>query len=274
MKNLLTILLSLIFSLALAGEGETYFIIQLKGGIVNKTTGKPLKMGDKIGHNDQLKFMSTDAAAVLMSTKRGRFIVKPGESKSNSSELTAFVKNVLLPVKSSGNLSTRGGEADGIIDLKSHLGNDKFAIIGDQVTMRLNAGKYPLSDSKFFIYRYEADGRVVSKKIPHEGEKIILDKKLLYVTQEGDTIPANKVEKVDIYSYDATTKSSALVTKFSPMFLDKKEVMQELKVQYNVFKTLKLPKDQIEKELLAYIRDIYGKTDEDALNEIIQGFYK
>lgn len=268
MKTLLTFLCATM--LWAAQNSENYYIIQLKGGILNKTTGKALKIGDQINHDDQLKFLSSDAGAILMSTKRGRFVVKPATHHATENELTVFVKNVLLPVKSSGNLSTRGEEADGIMDLKNFLGTEKFAIIGDRVALHLNAAKYPVSDMHFFIYRYEHDGKAVSKKVPFENGKIIFDKNLLYQTY-GGLIAAETVKTVDIYYHNAATKNSTAIVKFSPVYLPEDEIKQELKVQIDIFKAQNLGKEEIKKELHGYIRDVYGKTDVDVLDKLIAG---
>lgn len=269
---MLTLICSLLINLSVL-QTESYFIIQLKGAILNKTTNKAVKMGDKISHEDQLKFLSSDAAAIIMSTKRGRFVIRPDVKKGTENELTVFVKNVLLPVKSTGNLSTRGGEEDGIIDLKSHLGADKFVIIGDKLSMRLNTAKYPIGEDKFFIYRYEYAGKPVSKRIPVEGTNIIFDKNLFYQTQ-GTTISPDNVEQVDIYYFDAATKNSTEIAKFSPLYLAENQIKDELKVQYDIFISQKLSKEDIVKELLGYINDIYGKTDEQALKNILETLAK
>ncbi len=273
MKKSAAIIAIIILSCQLMFAGDMYFVIQLKGGILNKNSGKTLKMGDKIDHEDQLKFLSSDAAAILLSTKRGRFVVKPTVKKGTENELTVFVKNVLLPVKSSGNLSTRGDEENGIIDLKSHLGTDKFVIIGDKVSMKLNTAKYPVDETHFFIYRYEYSGKPVAKRIPVEGDNLVFDKNLFYQTAGGSVSPDN-VEFVDIYYFDAVTKNSTQIVKFSPLYLAESQVKDELKVQYEIFVSQKLPDTEIQKELTAYVNDIYGKTDELALKSIINSFAK
>lgn len=247
---------------------DNYFVIQLKGGILNKTNGKILKMGDKIDHEDQLKFLSSDAAAILMSTKRGRFVVRPNITKGDENELIVYVKNVLMPVKTSGNLSTRGGEDEAVMDLKSYFGASKFAILGDKFSVKLNTATYPIDNAKFFIYRYEYGGKPISKKIPSEGDKIIFDKNLLYSNASG-TIPSENVEKVDLYFFDSNTKSSALITQLNPVYLSENQVKEELKVQYDIFISQSLTKEEIYKELSTYVNDIYGKTDMAMLKKIV-----
>jgi hypothetical protein len=240
---------------------------------MNKSTGKLLKMGDKINPDDQLKFLSSDAAAILMSSKRGRFVVKPTVTKGDENELLVYVKNVILPVKSVGTLSTRGDDEtdSGIIDLKNYFGSDKFVVIGDKLSIKVNTDIYPINNNKFFIYRYEYGGKAISKKIPAEGNTIIFDKNILYQSANG-SIPSESIENVDIYLFDQNTKVSSLITKINPLYLPENVIKEELKVQYDIFTSQNLTKDEILKELTAYINDIYGKTDTQALATIIKSF--
>lgn len=260
-KYVITLVLCVIFQY-LAVAQEVYYVVQVKGEVINQATKTAVKQGDKVSADDKLKFRTADAAVVFISSKRGRFIAKAHTTgNTNDSELVALVKNVLLPVKTTSNLSTRGSdENDGVVDLKNHLGTQKFYIIGNKLEISLNASVYPLSGDKFFIYRYEHAGKAISKKIHSEGQKIVLDKQILYETPHGNVSPES-IEHVDVYYFDASTKKSTHIVKFSPVFLPEDAIADELKVQAQVLSALKLTHTEIKKELADYIADIYGKTD-------------
>ena len=64
----------LLFSVLLLSNNqtETYYIIKVKGDIVNQRTGKHLAQGDAILATDPLKFKDENSLALVISDARGR----------------------------------------------------------------------------------------------------------------------------------------------------------------------------------------------------------
>lgn len=264
MKKIIFLILVLTLpNLAFPGfSAEQYWVVFLKGNVVRTDSEKALKVGDKIASDAKLKFSAKDAYAVVMGSK-GKFTLRPELNKAKPNEFVAFVNSALLPVKSTGRLSTRGEEA-GISDLGAYFGADSFAFIGNQYAIRLDPKKYELSDLKFIIYRYEFMGTVISKKIAFEGSDLIIDEKALYTTADGQTIdPASVSKKAELYKFDAATKSSSKITAFKPVFVDPLELQQQLSSVYKFCKEeLNADEAKTEDELIKFVLDIYGRTDE------------
>lgn len=245
---------------------DTYFVIHVKGTVTNQTSGKALKVGDKISSEDKVTFGASDAAAIIMGPK-GKFTLTPSaSSKNNSSELSAFVKASMLPLKSNGHLSTRGEETTGVSDLKGYLGTAQFAIIGNKHSINLNPLKYTINDKQLFVYRYVYEGTVISKKIASQGNTLLLDKTALY-TNKGNYIDPDKVKTVEIYSMNTSTNKSQKITSFSPVYLNESDLKEQLLVQKKILTEQKRTEEEIYKDLLGFIVDVYGKTDEKVFRE-------
>lgn len=264
MKKVIFLILALALSnMAFQGfSADLYWVVFLKGNVVRTDSEKPLKIGDKINSDAKLRFSAKDAYAVVMGSK-GKFTLRPEVNKAKPNEFVAFVNSALLPVKSTGRLSTRGEES-GVSDLGAYFGEDSFAFVGNQYSIRLDPKKYELSDLKFIIYRYEFMGHVISKKIAFEGSNLIIDEKALYTTADGQTIdPAAVSKKAELYKFDASTKSSSKITAFKPVFIDELELQQQLASLYKVCKEeLNADEAKTEDELIKFVLDIYGRTDE------------
>jgi hypothetical protein len=258
-----------LFNHSIAQTTDVYYVIHLKGAILNKTTGKEIIVGDKLGPKDQLKFPNADALAIVLSPTKGKYTVKPNPTKNANNEFIAFMQSAILPVKSNTHLSTRGAEEDGVMDMKNYFGSEKFAIIGDIITIKLNTEKYPMSDTKFFIYRYMHGDKPVSKKIEHNNGNLVIDKKVLY-NVDGQMIDPGIVQTVDIYYYDSNTRNSTKVASFSPLFLAEITLKEECKIQKDLYKTQNMTREQIDKELHNYVSDVYGKTDDSILEKWIK----
>jgi hypothetical protein len=251
------------------GPEDTYYVIHLKGTITNKTTGKAIKVGDKLTSKDRLKFDAADAHAVVLNPEKGKFTVKPNPVKDANNEFIAFMNSAILPVKTNSHLSTRGGESNGVMDLKAYFGSEKFAIIGDKHAIKLNTEKYPLSDTRFFIYRYMNKDVPVSKRIEHNTDEIVLDKQALYMV-DGQVIDPYSIPVIDIYYYDSNTRNSTKVANFSPVFIPENVLNSEFRIQKELYKSLNKTKEEIDAQLHMFVRDVYGKTDDDVLEKWIK----
>jgi hypothetical protein len=248
---------------------DTYYVIHLKGIITNKTTGKAIKIGDKLSSKDHLKFDAADAHAVVLNPEKGKFTVKPNPVKDANNEFIAFMNSAILPLKTNSHLSTRAGESNGVTDMKGYFGSEKFAIIGDRHSVKLNTAKYPLSETKFFIYRYMNKDLPVSKKIEHDIDHIVLDKEALYLI-DGQVIDPSSIPVVDIYYYDSNTRNSTKVANFSPVFIPENILNTEFKIQKELYKSLNKTKEEIDTQLHNFVKDVYGKTDDESLSKWIK----
>jgi len=263
--NYFLLVFSLVWQLQ-ALAADTYFVIHVKGTVTNQTSGKALKVGDKISSEDKVIFGASDAAAIIMGPK-GKFTLTPSASaKNNTSELSAFVKATMLPLKSNGHLSTRGEETTGVSDLKNYFGPAQFAIIGNKHSINLNPLKYTVNDKQIFVYRYVYEGTVITKKIASQGNTIILDKIALY-TNKGNYINPEKVKTVEIYSMNTSTNKSQKITSFSPVYISESDLKEQLLVQKKILIEQKRTEEEINNDLLNFIMNIYGKTDEKVFRE-------
>ncbi len=265
---LLCSFLLLMLSFRIASGSDIYWIVFLKGNVYKQDSDKALKLGDKIASDLKLKFSDKEAYAVVMSS-RGKYTLRPEINKSKPNEFVAFVNSALLPVKSTGRLSTRGEES-GVSDLATYFGEDSFALIGNTYPVKLDQRKFELNDEKFLIYRYENQGTIVSKKIAFEGSRIFLDKEALYTSSSGHRIDPGDISKVELYKYDASSKSSSKLVTFKPVFIEENELIIQLSAVYKVCQGLSLTEAQTEDELIRFVLDIYGRTDETVLKKWIK----
>ena len=252
---------------------QTYFVIHAKGIITNKTTGKNIKAGDKLSPTDELKFGSGDAVAVVMSREKGRMTLNGKKVvKNENGELMAFVNTVLFPMNSNLQMSTRAfGDKKEITNFKDFFESDdkKFVIVGNELTFDVGS-KYPMSKKQRFVYRYNALGRTIQKKIKYEGKSLKLRKHVLYKSK-GEYIKAESVDTVDFYYYDEEKKISTKLATFSPVYLDEKELTVELNSLIKFLKGNNVMKgEELEVEIYKYIYDVYGKTDSQSLHRWLE----
>ena len=255
------VLISSVFIQNFAFAVTNYRVVLAKGLVYKTGSEKPIKVGDKIDVELKLRYSTKDAYLIVMGPK-GKFTLKPEINKTTQNEFVTFVKSSLLPVKSAGRLSTRGEES-GISDLGNYFGEDSFALIGESYKVKLNPKNYELSDNQFIIYRYESNGNVMSKKLAFEGNEIIFDKSALYKDHKGNDISQANIGKIDLYRFNALTKSSSKIVSFKPVFVSEEELKEQLTLVYAICKEeLTLDQLKTEDELIKFVLDIYGRTDE------------
>jgi hypothetical protein len=109
----------------------------------------------------------------------------------------------------------------------------------------------------------------VSKKIEHNADHIVLDKQALYFI-DGQDIDPSSIPMVDIYYYDSNTRNSTKVANFSPVFIQENILNAEFKIQKELYKSLNKTKEEIDLQLHNFVKDVYGKTDDETLEKWIK----
>jgi hypothetical protein len=246
---------------------ETYYVIHVKGDIISLATGKKLKTGDKITPNDKIKFNPDKAVAVLMSPKSGHFTLgKPASQKpSSTGEFISFIKTTMIPLKSNGQLSTRGNE-EIIVDPRSIFASDTFVFIGNSSKFFPVGSNYPMTNQKHFVYSFKYQGKPYNKKVAYSKDTLIIEPKALYVVSGQPILPTD-ASNVEVYYYDAKEKSSIKIASFKPVFYDEETARQELGEIIKVCAMQKISKDQVIEQLYDYIEALYGSTDKHMLHQ-------
>jgi hypothetical protein len=267
MKKIATsLLLGLLLSFSLYAQ-DSYHVIHTVGQttIVNKN--KTVATGDKIQEADKLKFADKNAKIIAISPQKGRYIMSPTAS-AKENELEYYVKNVILPVKSTGRLSTRGNSKEVVQNLKDYLGTESFVIIGNELSFRVDGNRYPLSKNEFFAFRYTAEGvsKPINKMIAYQEDRIFLDKEALF-TYEGKEIDHRRIAQVEIFWLNQSTKASRKILSFQPIFLDEEELKKDLLEFKKVMQDEEMNAAKWFEQVVGLIKDVYGRTDEGVLKD-------
>ncbi len=223
-------------------SGEVYQVVFVQGTIMNQTKNQAITRGGKISANDKVVFKTKDAKAVVISTTRGRFVLEGKKSKQTGSELTAFVNEVLSPLKTNSKLSTRAGESDKVLDLEKHFGLSKgvsqFAIVGDMYSFKFT----PKESTKLILVIHYNDGtKQKASTMAFSGASYDLKKDVYFKTG------TENVKFIEIYEASVSKESKKTIlgdakAGFKPLFIQKEELAASFKdylPTVNIDETLK-----------------------------------
>lgn len=258
-------------------SAEMYHIIHIKGQIYNKTTNTALKVGMKISSNDQIVFKSSDAKAVVLGTKRGRFILSASKAKASGGEFIAFVNSVVSPLKTNARLSTRGAETEEVMDLEKHFGIEteeegvpNFAIIGDSYEFAVATKIYPLDRAQkqglaAVIRRNDGVQRGIG--FGYKGNVITIDRDLF----EKKGINVEDVEKISIFKYTPSgIEKDNPQAIFRPVFIKKENLKAELEAYKDLLALGDVKTEDLYTHLYRYVRDVYGRADESDFRKFLK----
>jgi hypothetical protein len=256
-------------------QPANYFVVHVKGDIEVKATKKKLQINDQISSDDELRFLSADAKAVVMSTKQGRMVIDGSKSQKNSSgEFISFVRDVVLPGKENIKLSTRGPNAvDFNIDYKTvnnfkkFFGDERYVIIGDELRVGTDLTRYPINEQNRFIYRYETAERPVNKKLHYEGNNLVINRQVLYKTK-GTQIDPDEAKKVELIYFNFSNNEATPLASFNPVFVDEKTLLLELKSVATFLESNNIMQpNQIKDELFDFILEVHGPINRNVFND-------
>ena len=251
----------LLFHLHLkAFVADDYFVIHLRGIVINKTTNKTLKVGDRLTETDKIQFKSTDAVAVVISSQKGRFTLSGSNKPVNSTfdSYIALVKNVLIPSKSRGMMSTRSLHTTSISNLDSILDTNQFFFPGEITKLRLSENKYPMNKQKYFVWQFTYNGKVVKSILPSDKDSLVIDRKKIYVVN-GNYIAPESAGKAKLFYLE--NASARKIADFTPVFAEDDVLKAECEILLTALKDRHLQRPEMIEELYKYVEDEYGRTD-------------
>ncbi|MDX1653345.1 MAG: hypothetical protein R3277_12685 [Brumimicrobium sp.] len=255
-KNLLlfiAVTLLLVFTSADALVDE-YKVIKVTGKILYKNSGKAMSTGDVFQANTPLKFESDNSRAAVISKLKGRFVLVP-PSKSQKTNLVPAVNNI----------SSRSAALINELDLKNHF-DGKYLIL-HKLELPVSESNFPQNKEKFFFLSYLYRNEKIAKKLPSDGNKLIIDENDLFTIDGKKINPFNT--KMTLYYRNEETKENTLITTFEPLFPDYENLKKEVKVILDEYSN----KDDELKfvEVKGYLNEFYGKTyDENLKNWLTQ----
>jgi hypothetical protein len=256
---------------------DNYDVTRVNGKITNLKTGQDVVAGDVLNEEDVLLFESLDSYAIAIGSSMGRFQIKlQTQFEVDYQMLTSAVKDAAAPTKMRNLMLARFDPSETeVSDLRQYFGNDKFSIIGDVVNVPLSRQKYPLSDDKFIVFYYRVDNSPVSKKIGHDQQTLLVERDKLVATSLG-TIEGSEIANLAVYEYETSTRRSNEITRFTLVFVDKNELVNEFRTIIPILKRQRMADDDIKKYLIEYYYDFYGATDSKTIDnfaaQIVKNF--
>jgi hypothetical protein len=272
--KLLTIIV-LFFGLAAQAQ-DAYYVTRVSGKITVLKTGQEVVAGDALAPDEFLLFESFDSYAIAIGSGMGRFQIKIQQAQLSGDlqMLTTTVKDAAQPTRMRNLMLARFDPSEQeVSDLRQYFGNDKFSVIGDAVNVPLNTQKYPLSDDKFIVFYYRVDNSPVSKKIGHEQHTLLLEKDKLFTSSVG-SIDGNEISNLAVYEYESSTKRGNEITRFTLVFVDKEELLNEFNTIIPILNRQKMGDDEIKKYLIEYYYDFYGATDSRTIDSFTEQIVK
>jgi hypothetical protein len=263
--------------LSLTQTTETYHVIHVQGSILNKVSRKPLQTGDRLKADDALVFASDKALAVVLSTKKGRYILnRPNNQQfvSAGSEAIAIIRDIILNPVERSSLSTRNYvfRKRGI-DLKELFAENTFTLLGKQTKIVIDPGVYPMSAQSYFVCKYEFQGKEINKKLPFTGDTLIFDVNRMYIVN-GKPIRPEEPGETELYYYNLASNSSTFVGSFVPVYISDDILEKELQTLTDVLKSLQTPNPEIEQYLHEHVQSLYGITDKNILTHWVSEHIK
>ena len=250
----------LILALAL-GMGIThaqdYQVLHVRGEILHESSGKNLSPGDKVSGSDKIHFKTTDAMAAVLSTDKGKYILKAGDGAKSGSgnDLVYVLKTAISPVR--GGMSSRAGGINNRIDFVNFFGKERYVWAGDLIKIQVSETSFPMNENRFFYLSFNHGGETYNKMLPYEGDLMILTKEDIF-SVDGEKLDVNNINPLELLYYDAEKEESMLMATITFAYVSKQEL--------SYFKSiLESSGDQLEHDIADMLAELYGKCDSDQI---------
>lgn len=244
--------LFLFLLLASNAMAQEYTVLHLKGEIIRVQTDTPLKQGDKISDDEQISFKSSDAMAAVLSSSKGRYIIKPGKGPSEkSNELIYILKSTITPVR--GGMSTRAAGIQNPLDFQLYFNDKPYVWAGEFIKLEISSSGFPMNEKSFFYMSYTYNEEVINKMLEYEADDLFIKKSTLFQIDDTPILP-DKASNFNLYYYKVESKESTLITPINFVLIDN----NKLNILFN---QLKDEGDDTYDLIADILSDLYGKCD-------------
>ena len=274
MKKILCIIIVNIMTIFSISAEDNFYIIKLYGNINNNTNSEKLIQGGVINSSATLKVTDKKASAVLVNEEGEIFMLKIPEQLSyneNHEIIVDFAKCITL-ITGFEEEAKRGFKKveikKDINDLKKYFGENKFAVLGDTLSVKLDESVYPLNNDKFIVFYYKINNVQVSKKVGFENHYLKIEKSKLFSSnnqiQKGDIL-----KSIFVYQYERSTEKAELLTKINLEFISTANLEKEFNVILKAVNKQNFEPINKKKLLINYFTDVYGVCCEKKISEFI-----
>lgn len=228
-------MLVLFFSMASFAWAEKYKVIQVKGTVIVKRTGTPLRLSDMFDIGDALEFRDPDALVIAFSPTNGRVTLSANGNRFLAS--------------SSGSESRR--DNDSILRVFDARVIRQYLILGE--TREVLTSSNIEDTASFFQIKFNYNKRPHKRRIPYDfkTKTLTLSRDILF----GKNIPPYEATEIK-FSFLDMDEGRINNCHFLPFFPDEAEFKANMQ---NFIKAHKNEKDIFEK-LLAHVQATYMCT--------------
>jgi len=243
---------------------QDYVVIHVRGEIIRQQTNTPLKRGDKINGDEQIRFNSPEAVAAVLSSNRGRFILKSVDDKKEDSDLFYIFKSAVKPMR--GRMSTRAGGINNALDFQKFFA-EKLAFIGEELRIKVSKSTFPQNEGNFFYIRYTYSDEQINKKLTSRSDTLIINKtELLKV--DGQRISEEEASDYILFYYDAANQNSQQISILDFAMIS----IADLKSILSAMKESDISVDPDEVALM--VTELYGRCQQSNLVEALGALNK
>jgi hypothetical protein len=242
-----------------------YYVTFVRGNVKVASTGKALKISDKINENDKLVFADKDSKISCISPTKGRFDITPHEENySKQREWVTILKNALVPSSPKRQFSTRGDSLKTNDPKKPFPNNlpDEKVLIPENEWININPA-FDLSGNNSYVYlQYSVNGAEVTRVLPSKGQAIQFDKSL-FVNRKNEAVSPEKIGKVNMVyrdTSDATAKIKT-ITRFRPILISVEDFQKQVAVLKMNLEAMKKKPEAINSEIYEHFNTNYGYTN-------------
>jgi len=114
-------------------------------------------------------------------------------------------------------------------DLKDFFSNDTLIIFNNELKLNIKIKDYPIDENHFYLVEYEYNGERLYKKLPNNGDSIIINREKLFKV-DGKAIKDNEAKNLLLLYRDEYAGKTIEISYFALLFADDKQFRDEIEV--------------------------------------------
>ncbi|GEM_PF-5279416 len=268
MRTFALIFLLLNLSISLNAQYTTYHVLEVVGEIYVNEQTSPVKRGDYIYSDDQVRF-TNPKNKVIVRSKDDMHSLRSDKARKTSGGLIARVSNSIFSLDTIVSLKGKGDDYLETLGLYFAANLDVTAprpfLIIDQLKYEIDEDELPVQENFLFVMTYQYKGETINKKLEYANAKLLIADYIY--TVEGESISADDISDIKLWFFDMSSGSKHLIGHFLPVVAERATLVEQLVHLKSQFPKLN-SEELLHQVFIPFVFEFYGKVDEEELKKV------
>jgi hypothetical protein len=259
-QYLLSICFCCVSLISINANDELFYVLYVKGQITLLTNNHPLQTGDELTGNPLFKYSSESDYAVLVSSIRGRMVLR-AKSQTPNSKLQYYLNENLIPSKEF--TGTRASSETNLTYLIFDYNNNLF------LPKEISVSFSPADDDSYYLLSFSYDNLPLDYRLETTTQKTV---KIIpnCFKKDGNNLDPLSITNLKLQFYNAEKEKVMSINGINLQVLQMAVLRNESETYKKALTNQKISSSEVKQSIIDYFLEVYGPLDQTLIDVLLK----